>query len=151
MTDWFRIGEFIDAGAASRVTGMYSGGPRVNLGTVLSLARKFAERAARHVLDVGSRAAKDHNTVIVTTHIPPFEDAHVHNGVKGSPEAMPWYTSRFMGDALMQLAEEYPSVMFQVLCGHTHGRKSVEIRHNLACHVGGAEYGSPVVNTVEIA
>lgn len=140
MNDWHRIRDFSNAMGIMSV-GMY--GPRPNMPVVTSIARKLAFQAAEHVGRTASLAAKDHKNVIVLTHVPPFEEAHIHNGVKGSPGAMPWYTSKLMGDALTRVAQENPNVRFDVFCGHTHGQKDCQVMDNLFCHVGGAEYGDP--------
>lgn len=150
MTDWFRISEFIDAGATTRFTGGWSGGQSVNLGVCLAVARKLAAEAAAYIEDVAAQAADTHRSVIIATHVPPWEDAHVHQSMKGEPGAMPWYTSKLMGDAIERVAASHPNTEFTVLCGHTHGQKSHKVSHNLVCHVGHSDYGAPVFNTVVI-
>ena len=139
MSDWFKIHDFVNAGVLT--TGMY--GPRPNFSVAAGLARSIASEAAEHVLDNASKAAKSHGTVIILTHVPPFPEAHTHDGKGASMSALPWYTSRLMGNCLQQVAQENPGTRFEVFCGHTHGSCDVQISHNLFCHVGGAEYGSP--------
>jgi Calcineurin-like phosphoesterase len=150
MRDWFRISEFINAGATTQFSGMYSGGQSVNLGVCLSVARKLAAEAAEHVAYQASEAAKTHSSVVIATHVPPWEDAHVHNTTKGEIGAIPWYTSKLMGAAIEKVASRHPSVDFTVLCGHTHSQKSLSVSHNLVCHVAPSEYGAPVYSTVVI-
>lgn len=139
MTDWFKIGDYVNSGVRS--TGMY--GPRVNLPAVLGLSRKLASEAAEHVYTNASSAAQDRELVVVLTHVPPFPEVHLHEGKGASPESMPWYTSKMMGDALLNVARENPNTRFEVFCGHTHSHCDRQILDNLFCHVGGADYGRP--------
>jgi len=144
MTDWFRISEFINAGAVTRYSGVYGANYSPNLGVCLAVARKLSAEAADYVAIRAREAAKTHQSVIIATHVPPWEDAHFHNSRKGEAGAMPWYTSKLMGDAIEEVARENPDVEFTVLCGHTHSQKSLKVDRNLVCHVAPSEYGAPV-------
>lgn len=140
MNDWLHIGDF------SLVSGMVRGRPpwanRVELGAVVAIARKTAWAAAEHVREHATTAAAHHDTVIVLTHVPPWVEAHRHDNKSGG-DAMPWYTSKLMGDAIEAVAAANPRVRFEVFCGHTHGQADVQVAHNVFCHVGGAQYGRP--------
>lgn len=139
MSDWFKIHDFVNAGVLT--TGIY--GPRPNMSLAAGLARSIASEGAQHVLNNAMLAAKSHKTVVVLTHVPPFPEAHSFEGKGASLTGLPWYTSKMMGDALQQVAQNNPSTRFDVFCGHTHGLNDVQISDNLFCHVGGAEYGNP--------
>lgn len=145
MTDWFSIEEYVNHNGI-RAAGMY--GPRVNLPTVVGISRKLAADAAARVYANASAAAKDREVVVVLTHVPPFPDLHLHEGKGASPTSMPWYTSKLMGDSLLNLAKENPGTRFEVFCGHTHSHCDKQITDNLFCHVGNAEYGRPAVTGV---
>ena len=147
MNDWIKISDFANAGVVSR--GIY-GGLTPKIPTVISIARKAAYEAAEHVRVNASAAAKMKNSVLIMTHVPPWPMAHDPQSMKGSPSAIPWYSSKLMGDAIESVAAENPSVKFNVLCGHTHNGVSSSITSNITCHVGSSEYGSPQFNTVEI-
>jgi 3',5'-cyclic-AMP phosphodiesterase len=143
MNDWWNIKEFNDV---SRTT-VNKFGSRIDwIGKqkVIELCQELASKAATHVKAGIRRAVVDgYENVIVLTHVPPWEEAHVHEGKPGGSEAAPWFTSRLMGDMLEGAAKRYPDVEFTVLCGHTHGRVDVAISQNLTCRVGGSDYVDP--------
>jgi predicted phosphohydrolase len=141
MTDWFRIFDYINAGAMR--PGAW--GARPDMGTVIALSRKFADAAAQRLLDAMRSAATSHQRVIVVTHIPPWTKVHRHDGKAATPASHPWYTSAATGRAIEMAAEEFSNVAFEVYCGHTHGRYDSRISKNVTCHVGGADYGMPAV------
>ena len=142
MTDWFRIHDYLNAGAM----GHGSFGDRPNMGTVVSLSRKFASESALRVQSSLREAAKTHRTVIVLTHVPPWPQVHKTGGKTSAPTSHPWYTSKMMGDVISEVANENPDVKFEVFCGHTHGKVSANISHNVTCHVGGATYDEPSIS-----
>jgi len=148
MNDWWNIKEFRDV-LEPAATCFYRGGPRLDMRSrmkVIELCQKLASKAATHV-KFGIQAAVNngYTSVIVLTHVPPWEQAHVHEGRPGGDYASPWFTSKVMGDMLEEVAVQNPDVEFTVLCGHTHGRIDVQILGNLICRVGGADYINPEI------
>jgi predicted MPP superfamily phosphohydrolase len=144
MNDWIDIKEFADINSVTReVMGLT---PRYPI--IVKQAQALAMEAVRHVHDGIKAAVRYHKTIIVLTHFPPFEESHIHNGRVGDPGAQPWYTSKLMGDLLKQASTAYPKVRFEVFCGHTHGKWDGQIAKNLFCHVGGAEYMHPELQTL---
>lgn len=139
MSDWLKIRDYTDGGA--RIVGMYGHG--VDMGNVVSITRKIAYESVMRIQPALLAAAATHSTVVVITHVPPWTQVHRHDGKSGSPVAHPWYTSRMMGDAILEVAATFPNVRFEVFCGHTHGKCDAQILPNVFCHVGGSEYGSP--------
>lgn len=131
MTDWQLIHDF------RQVNG--------NKATIVTQARKLAHEGVLHVQAGIKQAVRYHKHVIVLTHFPPFRESHVHQGRVGDDHAQPWFTSKMMGDMLLDASRAYPSVKFTVLSGHTHGKWDGKITDNLAVHVGGAEYGRPAL------
>jgi len=131
LADWTAIREFVD------VNGSKAG--------IVTLARKLAHESVLHVHNGIKSATRYHKNIIVLTHVPPFPESHVHQGKQGDNNAMPWFTSKFLGDLLLQASEAYPKINFTVLCGHTHGRWVGQIKPNLVVRVGGAEYNKPEV------
>lgn len=151
MNDWFNIQEFNKINGAKF---SYSG-PRINwIGKqkIIELSQELASTAATHVARNIRRAVEDgYKNIIVLTHVPPWREASVHEGKPGEETALPWFTSKLMGQAIEARAEKYPDVKFTVLCGHTHGQVNVAIYQNLTCRVGGADYIDPRVQfTLEI-
>jgi predicted phosphohydrolase len=131
MTDWKAIGDF------KPVSG--------NKATIVELARKLAFDGVTHVHNGIKQATRYHKHIIVLTHFPPFRESHVHEGRVGDNNAQPWYTSKMMGDMLLDASRAFPQHTFQVLCGHTHGRWEGKVTGNLQVNVGGAEYDRPAV------
>ena len=137
MNDWHRITDFTTVGAWNHVS------PGVNFGALVSFCRKLAYSAATHVTcGIDEAVEAGHDTIIIATHIPPFEEAHASNKPHGM-NVVPWYTSKIMGDALLNASEKYPRVRFEIFCGHTHAKRDVVMRSNLGCHVGHSTYSDP--------
>lgn len=151
MTDWHKIEDYVNAGSTGLPWARLLPLANFSIGNIVSISRKASFEAAEHVREVASAAARDHRIVIVLTHVPPFPQVHRHNGKSGSAAAMPWYTSKLMGDALTDVAAANPQTRFEVFCGHTHGQFDDQIEENLFCHVGGAEYGNPrMIGTIQL-
>jgi predicted MPP superfamily phosphohydrolase len=133
LNDWTSIGEY-----TVKRRGMFP-----DRSTIQEVSRTLAAQAAAHVVNGIKACARYSKEVIVATHVPPFPEAHVYNGSQGDAEAMPFFTSRTMGNVLLEASRTYPRIAFRVLCGHTHGAWSGNITKNLRVDVGGAEYGAP--------
>ena len=131
MTDWTAIHDFLPVNGTKA--------------TIVAQTRKLAHEGVTHVQNGIKQAVKYHRNIVVLTHFPPFAEAHVHEGKLGDPHAMPWYTSKMMGDMLMDASKAFPNVNFRVLCGHTHGKWDGQVTKNLSVHVGGAEYNNPAL------
>lgn len=131
MSDWSAIHDFLPVNG--------------NKATIVGLARKLAHEGVTHVHDSIKKAVKYHKNIIILTHFPPFREAHIHEGKPGDGHALPWFTSKMMGDMLLDASKSFPHVQFTVLAGHTHGKFDGKIAPNLSVHVGGADYGNPVL------
>ena len=55
------------------------------------------------------------------------------------------FSSKVMGDVLMDTAQANLDIEFLVLCGHTHGEAEFLALDNLTVRAGGAEYYRPVI------
>lgn len=149
MSDWGYIHDFVP----------HSGGPKflsvgnvAAKGGIVSLSRSLAHAGVMHVMDGIKSAVRYHKNVIVLTHFPPFAESHLHEGKMGDDHAQPWFTSKLMGDMLLDAARAYPGVNFTVLAGHTHGKYDGEFNKNLRVHVAGAEYGRPqLASSIEVS
>jgi Icc protein len=131
MTDWTAIQDFLPVNGSKA--------------TIVAEARKLAHAGVTHVQNGIKNAVRYHKHIIVLTHYPPFPQTHVHEGRQGDAHAMPWFTSKYMGDLLMAASTAYPLVKFTVLAGHTHGKFDGKITNNLEVHVGASEYGQPTL------
>jgi UDP-2,3-diacylglucosamine pyrophosphatase LpxH len=83
--------------------------------------------------------------IIVATHVPPFEEAHLYQGMQSDSSMTPHFTCKHTGDVLLKYAKDYPDVLLEVFCGHTHHSALVCKADNLIINVGGAEYGNQKV------
>lgn len=141
MSDWVMIKDFVPHSGGGKYMNMMD--DVKDKPGIISLARKMAHAGVTHVANGIKSAVRYHKHVVVLTHFPPFAESHVFGGRVGDDQAQPWFTSKMMGDMLLNAAKSYPTVSFTVLAGHTHGRYDGEPAPNLRVHVGGAEYGRP--------
>lgn len=143
MNDWYRISDFVEAGAVNRQTGF------LNLELVLSVARNQAVLAAKHIT-FGIKSAisqRKPKKIIVVTHVPPFTGA-LHRAPADPQALYPWYSSKTMGDMLLTAAKANPNITFEIFSGHVHAKHEEQITPNLLFRSGGAEYGSPTLQGV---
>lgn len=144
LNDWFKIGDYVDVNNGRKVTTRAD----LNIDGIAELSKKLAHEGVTHLHDSIKAAARYHKRIVVLTHVPPFEDSHVHNGSRGTPDAQPWYTSRMLGDMLLRAADAYPNITFDVYAGHTHGKYEGNFAKNLRVHVGAADYGNPTLQSL---
>lgn len=86
--------------------------------------------------------------IILLLHVPPFREACWHEGRISDAEFLPHFTCQAAGDALTEIMGMYPSCRLTVLCGHSHGAGTVQIRDNLLVKTGGAVYGAPTIQEI---
>lgn len=88
--------------------------------------------------------------IIIATHSPPFQETAWHEGNTPDDDHpyLPHFTCKAIGDALLNLANQYPQADIQVLCGHTHGYGERQILPNLHVITGGSEYEKPMVQDI---
>jgi len=129
MMDWNSIADFYPI--------------RGNKASIVTQARKMALEGVTHVHNSIKQAVRYHRNIIILTHFPPFKESHIHQGRVGDDNAQPWFTSKMMGDMLLDASKAFPQTHFKVLAGHTHGKFDGKITNNLEVHVGGAEYNEP--------
>jgi 3',5'-cyclic AMP phosphodiesterase CpdA len=105
----------------------------------------LADEAASFVRDALARAFARYEQVVVLTHVPPFRDACWYDGAISGDDWLPYFTSKAMGDALLDAASARPDRKLLVLCGHTHGSGYARVRPNVEAFTGHAEYGAPEI------
>ena len=95
-------------------------------------------------------ALEHYEQVYVALHIPPFQESCWYRGKTptNDDDYLPHFTCKGAGDALLDIAEQYPDKQITVLCGHTHGSGETIIRPNLHVITAGAEYGKPQIARV---
>lgn len=103
---------------------------------------KYVEQAALLAI------AQGHTTIVIGTHIPPFPQNSLYKGKQSDQHWLPFFSSKHMGETLLNLADAHPEVQFRVFCGHSHGKALFAAgRTNLLCETGEAQYGAPRVNS----
>jgi 3',5'-cyclic-AMP phosphodiesterase len=107
-----------------------------------------ADAAADHIRRVLPSALARFPRVLLVTHVPPFRESCWHEGQISDDEWLPHFTSKAMGDALLEIMRDYPKRELLVLCGHTHGRGESHPAPNIVVHTGGAQYGAPAIERV---
>ncbi|MEX2154719.1 MAG: metallophosphoesterase [Gemmatimonadaceae bacterium] len=96
------------------------------------------------ILEKNLRAAlANHRRVVVATHVPPFAESAWHEGKQSDGNWLPHFSSKACGDVLLAGADANADREILVLCGHTHGGGTVDVRPNLRVITGPAEYGAP--------
>ena len=88
-------------------------------------------------------AASLYTQVIVLTHVPPFPEAAWRDGRRMGKAWLHGYCCGATGEVLDRAARGRRGTVFTVLCGHTHGEHTAEIRPNLVVHTNGARYEHP--------
>lgn len=109
---------------------------------------ELAKDATEYVQEQLSEAFKTHDHVFVATHVSPFRENSVYAGKISDDDWMPHFSSKHMGDMLLEMADLYQHKNITVLCGHSHGSADNQITPNLRCITGDAKYHHPKVNQV---
>lgn len=126
MSDWVRISDMCELTWISLVDGCRS------------LAKDSARKAIKK-LELAT--VSGYKKLVLATHVPPFEDAAWYNDSKSDPDFLPIMTNITLGEHLLEFTRAHPEVQVDVLCGHTHYERSIQVAGNLNVHVGKAEYG----------
>lgn len=105
--------------------------------------KRLADEAAAHIRRVLPEALRRYDEVLLLTHVPPFLGACWHEGGISNEQWSPHFTSKVMGDAILEIMDARPEKKLTVLCGHTHGEGEFEAADNVVVYTGGADYGSP--------
>jgi hypothetical protein len=136
LTDYLAIRDLSD----TIDTGLLRQGviPRDRLRDKLqALGRAAADALQPHLI----AAAGANDSVLVATHVPPFEDACWHDGSVSPSTWLPGFTCQAIGDLLIDVCNDYQEVEFTVVCGHTHGYGHTRPQPNLNVHTGYGDYG----------
>lgn len=90
-------------------------------------------------------ASKNPKKIIVLTHVPPFKEVCQHEGRISDDNWLPYFSSKVMGDLLLEIAQNNSNIEFLVLCGHTHSAAIYQPISNLLIEAGSAEYAQPKI------
>jgi 3',5'-cyclic-AMP phosphodiesterase len=134
LNDFERIGDFI--------------GISHNKTLLQGRLKSLGEDAAKILKTQLKRAFLNFSSVVILTHVPPFQEATWHNGTLSDGDWLPFFTCGAVGSMLKNAALENPNRKIVVFCGHTHSQGNCEILPNLIVHTGGARYGKPGIQRV---
>jgi 3',5'-cyclic-AMP phosphodiesterase len=109
---------------------------------------RLGDEAAAHIQQVLPDALSAYRHIVVVTHVPPFPEATWWQGNQSTPDYLPFFSCKAMGEVLIQSMQKFPEKHMTVLCGHTHGSGTVAILPNLIVHTGSAEYGYPEIQKI---
>jgi predicted phosphohydrolase len=118
----------------------------------LPILQALGDKAANHVRELLPKALERYEHVLVATHVPPLREACWHQGHISDDEWAPHFTCKAMGEALLEIAGDFPQRQITVYCGHTHSPGECRPLPNLHVFTGGAKYGGPAVQRmIELA
>lgn len=103
-----------------------------------------AREGAKQVRAMATKAISDGiKKIVIATHVPPWRQNSVYKGEISDDSWLPNFSSKIMGDAILSISEENPSVKFEVLCGHSHGDAEYSPNGSIRSRTGFSEYGRP--------
>jgi predicted phosphodiesterase len=143
MSDWSYISDY--QGSVNKIGHRHY---LSDIQKIVSVSRALAQEAVDFVYQ--QLSVTSHKNKIVLTHIPPWEQASLYMGKKSEDYALPFFTSKLMGDAILNFANQNSDNKIMVLAGHTHDPFYGYITNNVVCRVGGAQYGKPKYRILEI-
>ncbi len=109
---------------------------------------QLGDEAAARLRGKLEAAAIRYASVLVVTHVPPFEGACWHEDEISSPDWLPWFSCQATGAAIAEVAAAHPDTQFLVLCGHTHSGGQYSPGVNVDVRTASAKYGRPAVQGV---
>ena len=147
LNDYVLIEEFVDLLSGPPLTASVILSPAAHEARRLLLNR-LGDEAAAHIADVLPEAFRDHEQVVLATHVPPFREGCWYRGKPSDHDWLPHFSCRATGEVMRRVMEEHPDRTLLVLCGHTHGSGEMEIWPNLRVVTGAATYGRPAMQQV---
>lgn len=115
----------------------------------LSLNQKLADEATDFIRNkIDEVIELKYEKIVIALHIPPFIEASWHNEGISNDNYLPFYSTKVMGDMLLEKAKENSEINFLVLCGHTHSKGETDVLPNLKVLTGGAQYYYPEVQGI---
>ena len=115
---------------------------------VLDVIQSLAAQSVAYLMRTLPLAIAKFKSIILATHVPPFEEACLYNGGRTGVDWLPHFSCKVVGDLLKNVMQANPQCHMTVLCGHTHHKAEVDILPNLKVKVGYASYGYPIINEI---
>ena len=108
----------------------------------------IANNSTKNILEKLRRGFDKYHTIYLALHVPPFEDACVHNRKIMEPNWLPHFCHKDLGDKLMDFMSERPEKELVVLAGHTHENITIKPLENIKVKVAHASYFQPEVHKI---
>jgi len=117
---------------------------------LLDAMQQLADSDAKRLKHNLERAIKSHSPkkIIIVTHIPPFKESCIHEGIRTNDDFLPFFSSKATGDVILEIAQQNKEITFLALCGHTHSESYFKACPNLTVKAGGSEYMQPKIQEV---
>lgn len=112
---------------------------------LLEQLNALGDEAADYLKQTLIAALTDFRQVILLTHVPPFLHAGWHEGNWSDDDYAPHFTSKAVGDMLVEVMSQHPTSHLSVLCGHTHSGGLCMKLPNLMVKTGAAVYREPQI------
>lgn len=101
--------------------------------------------AAKLKLSLINACENKYHKIVILMHVPPFPECCLYEGKLSNDDFMSFFSSKAMGDVLLEVVKNYAEIDFLVLAGHTHHKAEYQALDNLLVRVGAAEYYEPWV------
>lgn len=118
---------------------------RLNQEERFTKLNELGEEAAIYLKKNLITALKTYDRVVLLTHVPPFEESVLYEGVPADSNWTPHFVGKSTGDAIEAVMKEHPDKELLVLCGHSHWGQDIQILPNLRVITGHADLGIPNV------
>lgn len=110
------------------------------------ILQQRGQTAAQHIEGAFQQALQSEpSTIIIATHVPPFPESAWYKQYAGTFDWIPDFTCKAVGETVLRLAHDNPTIQIRVYCGHGHSPGHVRMASNLEVFTGGAEYGQPSI------
>ena len=111
----------------------------------MDVVRERAKRASESIAEKLKLALKDHSTVYLLTHIPPWPNVGRWLIDKFW---MPYNSSKVIADEIVNIMNQHKDKNLIVLAGHSHLRRRAIISDNIELRVGFAKHGQTIIEEV---
>jgi predicted MPP superfamily phosphohydrolase len=105
----------------------------------------LGDESAYLIKDNLEKALKKYKNVICLTHVPPFKESCLYDGMPVSDDYLPFFSCKAAGDVMLEVMQKRTDSNLLVLSGHTHSQSKIRILENLIVFTGKAKYHAPEV------
>lgn len=118
---------------------------RLNHEERLQKLNELGTEAAEFLKKQLKTALETYERVVLLTHVPPFEESCLYEGLPADGNWTPHFVGKATGDAIEAVMKLHPNKQLLVLCGHSHWGQDIQILPNLRVVTGHSELGIPNV------